>query len=441
MCLVDVPDMLKHQLKKKLTFKKYRYGDNSKVDVRVWEERGNRFFIPRAFLAQSGISCPIVDRSSKGNKLKGKCKLNLNFRGLDQDGFVQALVDGAKKNKLGGYGIAPCATGKTAMGIELCRRLGRSALIVVNMTHQLHHWRDEALKHFDFTKKKVGIYQQKRRPTGNQFPLTIASLRSVAKERRKEFFDSYGTVVFDECHHMPANGLLCVLSHVRARYIFGVSASFHRTDGIGQDFFQYVIGPVLAKLDPPMAKTGVAKMVNLRLMYKYCWGDKRTSVAKNLAANKFRNKAVVSEIGKCYSEGRQIFVFSDLVNHLQDLIKQCANNGIPVDELGLVDGSTPYGSRPELEGRAVTFLTYRMGTEALNVVHKDTIICATPPVSNVEQLRGRVAREEKGLVKKPPMIVEFVDTNWDKLRKACLRRALVWRKFGLVNVEVEHGDY
>jgi superfamily II DNA or RNA helicase len=43
--------------------------------------------------------------------------------------------------------------------------------------------------------------------------------------------ETYGHVIVDECHHVPAVSFERVLSEVKARYIVGLTATPHRRDG------------------------------------------------------------------------------------------------------------------------------------------------------------------------------------------------------------------
>jgi len=53
----------------------------------------------------------------------------------------------------------------------------------------------------------------------------------VRKEHIDNLVASYGHVIVDECHHLPAVSFERVLSEVKARFIVGLTATPPRRDG------------------------------------------------------------------------------------------------------------------------------------------------------------------------------------------------------------------
>lgn len=54
---------------------------------------------------------------------------------------------------------------------------------------------------------------------------------------------SYGMVIVDECHHAATDTMANVLQHVRARYIYGVTATPIRGDGL-EKVNHMLMGPI-----------------------------------------------------------------------------------------------------------------------------------------------------------------------------------------------------
>ncbi len=129
-----------------------------------------------------------------------------------------------------GIFVAPPGTGKTVLGIHLVAQRARSALILVHRTQLLDQWRAQLALFLDLPEKEIGqIGGGKRKVTGNIDVAMIQSL--VRKGSVADEVASYGHVVVDECHHVPAVSFERVMSEVRAKYITGLTATPKRRDG------------------------------------------------------------------------------------------------------------------------------------------------------------------------------------------------------------------
>jgi superfamily II DNA or RNA helicase len=81
----------------------------------------------------------------------------------------------------------------------------------------------------------------KRKPNGQ---LDVAMIQSlVRKECVHDVVATYGQIIVDECHHVPAISFERVLSEAKARFVVGLTASPQRRDG-HQAITEMQIGPV-----------------------------------------------------------------------------------------------------------------------------------------------------------------------------------------------------
>lgn len=78
-------------------------------------------------------------------------------------------------------------------------------------------------------KKEIGqIGSGKEKLNGN---LDIASFQSLfKKDNFEELIKGYGLVIVDECHHVAAFSFENVLKQVRAKYVYGLTATPTRKD-------------------------------------------------------------------------------------------------------------------------------------------------------------------------------------------------------------------
>ena len=103
-------------------------------------------------------------------------------------------------------------------------------LILVHRSPLMDQWRTQLSDLLGIDKKEIGVYGgSKKKLTGT---IDIAMLQSLSNiENPDELFQSYGQVVIDECHHIPAFSFEQVLKKAPAKFILGLTATPFRKDG------------------------------------------------------------------------------------------------------------------------------------------------------------------------------------------------------------------
>jgi hypothetical protein len=441
MQLWSVPDDVDKEIRKRLTFSRRDYQTGNTVKVTAFEERevgGHRvLFVPRHLFTMH----PDLDTGTWEYKVAGggrfpdiRLKLDkvLNWRGVNQEKFIAKLTSGAQEARAGGYGIAPCGCGKTLMGLETARRLGKGTLIILNRTYQVDQWIEEIENSYEGSEGSYGVYQGKRRE-GDR-PIVLGTVMTLMKVRDPEFYSNFGTVIFDEGHHIPARTWLQMLASLRSEYIFALTAGFHRTDGLDK-MFRCMLGKTIAEAHMHRYKGGRVAMhyvpprLETRLPY-YGRPLNRMQLASFLSKNYNRTKYIGGLIAEAYRDGRHILVFSDIRKHLESLHECSIGAGVNVIDTGFFVGGMSKKNLDISGKKLVTFVTYEMGRESMNLPWKDAAFCCTPPSSNLKQLKGRVDRVEEGKSKRPPLIADFSDPS-PALKKKAKQRVIKWSKEGL----------
>lgn len=162
-----------------------------------------------------GVALDIVDERVTGSPLE------LRFRGK-----LTAVQESAARALLAhdtGVFVAPPGVGKTVIGTYLVASRACSTLILVHRRPLLDQWLAQLALFLGVDRKEVGqISGAKRTPTGRLDVATIQSL--VRKDSVADLVASYGQVIVDECHHLPAVQFERVLREVKARYLVGDDA-------------------------------------------------------------------------------------------------------------------------------------------------------------------------------------------------------------------------
>lgn len=166
---------------------------------------------------------------------------NITLRPNDQESAVQELMTHDN-----GFLSAAAGSGKTVMGLEICRRLGLNALWLTHRTELKDQVIQEAIDHLEIPKESIGIIHGKTWQLGEQ--LTIAMVPTLNKRNLTSLADKFGVVIVDEAHHVPSTTFLNVVENFNAKYLYGLTATAYRRDKLEAVMFSY-IGPIITKIE------------------------------------------------------------------------------------------------------------------------------------------------------------------------------------------------
>ena len=173
-------------------------------------------------LSELGVGLSLEDQRMDGHALE------VDFHGEltpIQNDAVHAMVE----HDIGVF-VAPPGSGKTVVGASLVARRRRNTLVLVHRTQLLEQWIAQLSLFLDLKPKEIGqIGGGKRKPNGT---LDVAMIQSLArKDAVDDIVATYGHVIVDECHHVPAVSFEQVMREVKARHVAGLTATPHRRDG------------------------------------------------------------------------------------------------------------------------------------------------------------------------------------------------------------------
>jgi superfamily II DNA or RNA helicase len=118
---------------------------------------------------------------------------------------------------------------------------------------------------------------------------------------------TYGHVIVDECHHIPAVSFERVLSEIKARYVVGLTATPHRRDG-HHPILEMQFGPMRFSVDPK--QHAAQRPFHHRLV------ERETPFRLNRAAAEMGIQEIYQALA--VSEERNRLIIDDVVQALQD---------------------------------------------------------------------------------------------------------------------------
>lgn len=315
--------------------------------------------------------------------------------------------------KYGGILQAKCGAGKTVSALYIASKLKTRTLVLVHKTDLMDQWQ-EAIDTF-LPETYIGVVKGKK-ITFPKAEITVATFQTIKSKFKMlsnvGFFEYFGLVIIDECHHVPADTFAETLKMFSAKVRMGLTATPRRRDGLEQ-VFEWNIGPVLAVMKGETL-TGQYKQTlyqsNINLNKHKLYGGKGrvciSHVITAIANNPLRNHFILEVLQSAVQKGRKVLVLSNRVDQIVYLHEQWKK--LVGDSSGLYMGKMSAQQLKLSTQKQVIFGTAKMFAEGTDIPSLDTL-CIVSPMSDIEQMIGRIQRLYDG--KKVPFVWDLVDND------------------------------
>jgi superfamily II DNA or RNA helicase len=287
------------------------------------DEIGENILLPRGFLNQ-------IVAFLKKNHIE--YSLNFEYPLLNDVSFSssielrlqQAIAVNSALTQDQGVIIAPAGSGKTIIGLELIAKRKLPALILVHRQQILSQWMERIQTFLGVPKTHIGRYDGVKKEFGKE--ITVGLLQSFnRKGNLSEIKDNFGTIIVDECHHIPAKTFREVVSQLNPRFIYGLTATPTRKHNDEKLICAY-IGDIVARMEtqsdqflPKTAEKAIqveVKTTSLAIPFKFTT-DYFNLLAKVISFDTARNQIIVEDILNQAKNGKRILLLSERKEHLE----------------------------------------------------------------------------------------------------------------------------
>ena len=281
-------------------------------------------FIPRGFhdeliryLNENRIPFSIEDRRQKFEQVN----FTTTFHLFD---YQKAVVN-ACDDKDHGVLVAPPGSGKTVMGLALVARKAQPTLIIVHRREIYNQW-IERIRHFlQIPKQEIGQFASNKKFL--RFPITIAMIQTLIKmERLDELPSTFGLVIVDECHHIPARMFRQVITRFNPRYLYGLTATPQRKHNDEKLIFVY-LGNIIYEVprnysqikgEAPATLEVVIRDTNFTFPFSIK-NDDFPLFSRMLIFDSSRNLLIADDIAQKAREGCKCLVLTERKEHVEVL--------------------------------------------------------------------------------------------------------------------------
>lgn len=390
------------------------------------EETENAVVIPRGFIGKLLRFCKEqnLDFDFHDNR-KRKEEVAFSFHATLRNHQKEALKTIAKKDF--GIIVAPPGSGKTVIGLKIIAEKKQPALIIVHRKQLLEQWQERIQAFLGIPKHEIGIIGQGKAKVGKQ--VTIATIQSLPK-KTEQLQNQFGTILIDECHHIPAKTFRNTLEKLNTIYLYGLTATPFRKHNDDKLIFVF-IGDIISKIenhDIENFKHAHVIIRNTRLNVPFnSKTDHFETLSKILIHDSERNKLILKDIKIELSKGRRIAIITERKEHI-DALYLFLKQSYEVIALSGDDSEKNRKSKWQTlqQGNFQILITtgqyFGEGSDLSNI----SSLFLVYPFSfkgKLIQYMGRVQRSELN-----PTIYDYRDIKIDYLNKLFLKRNIHYRQ-------------
>lgn len=324
-----------HFLKEELNFLNTEYLTKKRLGKSTYkvqkyfkliDEQGDTISLPRGFLNQL---IAFLDKNQIAHAVQ-EDHATLEEVALRNDIKLTPAQTATVEQAIGynqGVIVAPSGSGKTIMWLELIAQRKQPALILVHRKQILDQWVERIQAFLGIAKTHIGQYSGVKKKIGKQ--ITVGLLQSLArKDDLSELRNSFGTIIVDECHHIPASTFREVIAQLNPKYLYGLTATPKRKHN-DEKLIYVFIGDIIAQMavsDVPIHETKVStytpevliRSTNLEVPFKFTT-DHFQLLAKIISCDTGRNRLIVDDILNEVGNNKKILVLSERKEHLEIL--------------------------------------------------------------------------------------------------------------------------
>ena len=396
-----------------------------------------------------------IDYEMEDERQQGR-KINVDFKGELRPEQDKALKELTRYDN--GILHAATAFGKTVVSSAIIAQKKVNTLIILESSALIEQWK-EALEKFLNINEGLPTYETKTGRVRKRKSLigtlqgahdSMAGIIDIAmagslckKGEYHKMMNEYGLVLIDECHHSASETIANVLKEVKAKYVYGVTATPQRGDGLEKINYM-LIGPIRYSYTAKekAKEQGIQHLVYPRFTRTVpprgvITGKMHPNEAYEIIHNNdVRDEQIIEDVKNCVAAGRTPVVLSRYKDHSEKFYERLKSHA---DHVFLMTGNNSKKEHKKIleqlhqvdkNESLILIATGSLVGEGFDFPRLDTLFMATPVSFRgvVEQYAGRLNRDYEG--KENVIIYDYVDNHIPMFDNMYVKRLKAYKQIG-----------
>jgi superfamily II DNA or RNA helicase len=194
----------------------------------------------------------------------------------------------------------------------------------------MDQWIERIQAFLGIPKKDIGKIAGGKKTIGKE--ITVAMMQSLIKmegEEKEKITNAFGTIIIDECHHIPAKTFRELITQFNPYYLYGLTATPKRKYN-DEKLIYYYIGDILTTINPDKTTTNskqnkdekhtIVEIHETSLSVPF---DRKIDtfevLSKILIFDSNRNTIITQDILRHVMKGKKILVLTERKEHVNTL--------------------------------------------------------------------------------------------------------------------------
>lgn len=286
--------------------------------------------------------------------------------------------------------------GKTFTGLAIAGKLQQKTLVIVHTLALLQQWVTECEKVYGFTPSLITSGK-----VDTKMPIVIGNVQTLQRVPREKLIKTFGTIIVDECHHIPSRTFSSILDANHAAYKIGLSASAKRKDGTHVLFPDYFSNKVFKPEDENRLTPEVHRV---KFPIRVADGEQSWAAKVNDLANSEEYQKLLALTAASYaSKGHKVLVLANRTKLLERAHELTPKSSLI---LGTTKDRESQLNKMRSGENVILYGSTNIFSEGISEKYLSCLIIGTP-INNeplMDQLVGRVVRVAEN---KPKPVVVF----------------------------------
>jgi len=398
---------------------------------KLLNETSESISIPRGFIGRLLRFCKEqqIDYALEDNRKKVE---TVTFKGSIQLREYQLPAREAAAKKDFGIIVAPPGSGKTVLSLAIIKDKQQPALILVHRKQLADQWIERIESFLGILKTDIGRIGSGKNKPGKH--ITVAMIQSIEKAlesaENTELFNAFGTIIIDECHHVPAESYQRVVSKLNSYYMYGLTATPFRKYNDGKLIFIH-LGEIIHEIKAPEVQNQPGTQIIIKDTDLFVPFNVKTdqfeTLFKILIHDSARNQLILNDVTAQLNNGKKAVIITERKEHIASLQQYLKQHYDTIALSGEDSDLSKKGKwaaikKGDFQALITTGQYFGEGTDIQNI---ECLFLVYPFAfeGKLIQYIGRVQRSEVS-----PVIYDYRDHRMPYLERLFQKRNLYYKK-------------